>query len=365
MLSLVSLVFPVLAVDAKRGAEVLQDTHCGRCHKVMGEGGVESSLGAPDLADIFPRYLTAPAVAAALWNHTPAMWAAMNQETVARPKMTGPEAEDLFAYLYTLRYFDRGGEAQRGQDVVERKGCSGCHSQVTGAAGDAPALATWRVNDPMALARQMWNHSGIMKAKLANTQRAWISITGRDLSDIQAYVRQLQAGPSVKRVAASFSYQDDANGRALYESQCRTCHAGSLAPEKRRGSKTFLDIAAGMWNHSPRMAPIPILSDAEMTAVVSYVWRLQYMGEPGQSGRGRATFERKGCAGCHDSGERLLPRPDRNYTVFRFIAVAWEHGTLMQQAMKQKKIAWPALSAGDVSDITVYLNSRAQALPVQ
>ena len=358
----------LFAADASLGEQVLEDTNCKQCHRVVGKGGGKAGVDAPPLNEAFARRLTAPDLAAALWNHTPAMWTAMNQEAVPRPKMTGGEAEDLFAYLYSLRYFDRTGDAKRGRDAIDQKGCSGCHSVVSTGTQDklAPAVSYWRATDPLGLARQMWNHSVSMKQEMAKAKLPWATITGRDLSDIQAYVRQVQSKPPQEPARVVFRYTDDLDGRALYQSLCRSCHVGSLAPERRTGAKTFLDIAAGMWNHSPRMAPIPLVSDAEMNAVVGYVWRLQYMGEPGQVGRGRDAFQKKGCAGCHEgTGDARLFRADRAYTVFNVIALAWEHGTLMQQAMKQQKIAWPTLSATDISDIAVYLNARSQALPRQ
>jgi mono/diheme cytochrome c family protein len=368
LLSIAVLISSVASAgDAKIGAQVLQDAHCNQCHKVMGEGGAASArVDAPDLADAFAVRYTAQALASTLWNHTPTMWDAMNKEVVARPKITASEAEDLFTYLYSLRYFDKAGDAKRGQDAWDRKGCSGCHVTAGGrTAGSAPPLGTWRVEDPMALARQMWNHAGAMKAQLAKLQRPWQSLTGRDLADLHAYARQVQTGGAAKPKTTEFSYRDDYKGAVLYESNCRRCHVGSLAPERRLGNKTFLDIAAGMWNHSPRMANLPIISNEEMNSVVGYVWRLQYMGEPGQVTRGRQTFRTKQCSTCHEdapnangqTATRIL-RGERVFSPFHLIAHAWEQGTLMQQAMKQRGVRWPSLQPADVSDIVAYLNTR-------
>jgi mono/diheme cytochrome c family protein len=355
---------PALAGDARQGAQVVEDAHCNQCHRVMGEGGSAAArTGAPDLADAFAVRYTAQALTSALWNHTPAMWGAMNQEVVARPKITATEAEDLFTYLYSLRYFDRAGQTQRGKDLWDRKGCSGCHavtSTGTRTAGQAPALALWRVQDPLSLARKMWNHSSAMKQQLAAQQRPWQSLTGRDLSDLTAYARDVQSGGTAQPQRSEFAYRDDYKGAVLYESNCRRCHMGALAPERRLANKTFLDIAAGMWNHSPRMADLPIINDEEMNSVVGYVWRLQYLGEPGQSRRGREVFRVKQCASCHEAGTNPTPilRGERVFSPFHLIAHAWQHGTLMQQAMKQRGIGWPELSPVDVTDIVAYLNTR-------
>jgi Cytochrome C oxidase, cbb3-type, subunit III len=198
-----------------------------------------------------------------------------------------------------------------------------------------------------------------MKQQFAKIQRPWQSITGRDLSDLTAYARQVQTGSSKTKII-EFSYHDDYKGGVLYESNCRRCHVGSLAPERRLANKTFLDIAAGMWNHSPRMADLPIISNEEMNAVVGYVWRLQYLGEPGQAPRGRTTFQAKKCASCHEdaTGAMRILRGERIFTPFYLIAHGWQQGTLMQQAMKERGITWPTLSPTDVSDIVAYLNTR-------
>jgi mono/diheme cytochrome c family protein len=179
------------------------------------------------------------------------------------------------------------------------------------------------------------------------------------LSDLTAYVRDVQSGGTAKPQASEFAYRDDYKGGVLYESNCRRCHTGALSPERRLANKTFLDIGAGMWNHSPRMADLPILSDEEMNSVVGYVWRLQYLGEPGRAQRGREVFRAKQCASCHEGpADKPILRGERVFTPFHLIAHVWEHGTLMQQAMKQKGIRWPTLSPADVSDIVAYLNTR-------
>ena len=43
-------------------------------------------------------------MASVMWNHAPAMWSAMEAKEVARPAIGDKQAEDLFAYLYSIRY---------------------------------------------------------------------------------------------------------------------------------------------------------------------------------------------------------------------------------------------------------------------
>jgi mono/diheme cytochrome c family protein len=292
-----------------------------------------------------------------MWNHTPIMWQAMNDQIVARPKMTAGEAEDLFAYLYSLRYFDRAGDEERGKGRFDRIGCSGCH--LVAGDGVGPAISRWtKPTDPVALARQMWNHAATMQRELAGRAVPWISISGRDIADINAYVRQVR-GLKPAQVLA-FSDSGAAEGRALFEGNCRRCHSGTLDISRRMANGTFLDIAAAMWNHRPRMAGIPIISSSEMQSIVAYVWQQQYLGESGSVAGGRDTFNKK-CGSCHNdpvNGASRMARGERIFTPFSLLSQAWEHGTLMQQAMKNKAAGWPSLSPREVSDVVAFLNTR-------
>ena len=72
---------PASPADSARGALLLRSENCLECHRVRGEGGST----APDLgANLVPAYSPA-ALAARLWNHTPAMWNEMSARVVTRP----------------------------------------------------------------------------------------------------------------------------------------------------------------------------------------------------------------------------------------------------------------------------------------
>lgn len=132
-----------------------------------------------------------------------------------------------------------------------------------------------------------------------------------------------------------------------------------MALERMLVNRTLMDIPAGMWNHSARMMAIPVVSNEEMGSIVAYAWQLQYLGSPGNAARGAETFTKKRCVECHgESGNLNFQRGARIFTPFALVSLAWEHGTLMEQEMKRKKIRWPSLSAEDISDVVAFVNSR-------
>src|SRR6516164_1771132 len=106
---LLTIVPAVLAAgaDAARGAEVLRRENCLLCHSLRGEGGSV----APDLGRRLGQNYTPAALTSLMWNHAPAMWAEMAAQRIPRPQLNDADASDLFAYLYSVRFFDRTADA--------------------------------------------------------------------------------------------------------------------------------------------------------------------------------------------------------------------------------------------------------------
>ena len=62
-----------VAADSARGAQLFETLSCVQCHSINGKGGT----AAPDLGRRIDRDFTPASLAATMWNHAPAMWAAM------------------------------------------------------------------------------------------------------------------------------------------------------------------------------------------------------------------------------------------------------------------------------------------------
>jgi mono/diheme cytochrome c family protein len=341
--------------DAQRGAEVLRRENCLQCHNLHGEGGT----AAPDLARRVGRGYTPAVLASLMWDHAPRMWEAMSARKVALPQLKEGDAEDLFAYLYSVRLFERPGDAGRGKQVFEGKHCSECHSLKPPAKGPGNPVANWKgLTDPIALVEAMWNHSSDMKTELAQRKKVWVSLSGQELTDLTVYLQNL---PSLNPAPPVLTMASPASGKPLFDQNCAQCHKDSLALDRQFSGQTLMDVAAEMWNHVPRMIAAPMLSSNDMRQIVAYAWERQYLGSAGNVGHGRKTFVEKRCSSCHDDPSSAAPKTLRGEQVFTplsMVPVVWAHGPQMLELMKQKGIAWPQLTPEDLSNLVAYLNTR-------
>jgi mono/diheme cytochrome c family protein len=346
------------AAGAQHGAVVLEQQGCLECHTVGGQGiGHEANATAPDLAlRIAPTY--SPSVlASVLWNHTPAMWAEMAARGIAPPAASEADWQDLFAYLYSLQFREPVGQARRGKDVFESKHCVDCHSVANAPPPHrGPIVPAWGpVNDPVVFVFKLWNHGSGMRDQIEKNKKDWKTLTGRDLADLTAYVQSVQRIPP----KTTFSMPDPASGKELFRTNCRICHDGPIALDTVLWNKTWMDIGAAMWNHTPTMRPIPVVSSDDMRKILAYVWELQYTGPPGNPRLGEKQFAEKRCAECHNGS----PRPGENFTAFSMITLGWGPARQMHQQMTQQGIAWPNLSPAHVSNIAAYLDSLSSTPP--
>lgn len=348
----------VSAVDAQRGAMILERQDCLQCHTVGGQSaGHETIFAAPDLAGRLAPTYSPSILASVLWNHTPAMWAEMSSRGVALPDATEEDWQDVFAYLYSLQFFEAPAEVGRGRQVLEAKRCTGCHSITKDVVIDhAPAVRNWKhIDDPLALAFQMWNHAASMKTELRRRKRDWVMLNGRDLLDITAFVQNLQKLPPEYHL----SLPPADSGANLFVKTCAGCHRNTASLALTLRNKTFMDIAAGLWNHIPEMKTVPVVPDSDLRKIVAYVWDLQYNGPAGEALGGRKAFIEKHCITCHkdSSGQARTPEPGKTFTPFSMIAVGWGRGRQMHDRMLQDGIEWPQLTPADMRNLTAYLNT--------
>ncbi|HEY4364273.1 MAG TPA: c-type cytochrome [Bryobacteraceae bacterium] len=342
------------AANAERGAEVLHRENCLLCHSLRGEGGTS----APDLSRRIAQNYTPAALASLVWNHAPSMWAEIEAQKIPMPRLSQTDSEDLFAYLYSTRFFDHPGDAGRGKQLFADKHCAECHALMPPAKGPGNAVSTWKsLADPIMLVERMWNHSAAMRKEMSKRQLE-VTLTGPELSDLTVYLQNFQPKSTT---VSSFSIPDPASGKPLFEADCAQCHKGSLSLARTPAGKTLTDLAAGMWNHVPHMLTLPMVRPDDMSKIVSYLWEQQYLGPAGNASRGKKTFEEKRCASCHDDpglAAAHFRRDSRVFTPLTMVTVVWAHGPQMQAQMKQRGVAWPRLSPEDVSNLVAYLNTR-------
>jgi mono/diheme cytochrome c family protein len=349
LLVLLAVASTAMAADAQRGAEVLRREKCLTCHNIHGEG----THLAPDLGRRIGRRYTPAVLASVMWNHAPTMWTSMAERGVAEPRLSVEDAGDLFAYFFSVRFFDRPGEAERGKRVFEEKHCGTCHSS----AGPGKPLSQWTAfADPILLVQQMFNHSVQMTQAMKQHKREWVTLTSQDLTDLTVYLQNL---PQTRKPDVQFSLPDPEQGKDLFQSVCGGCHKGALSLQNRLVNVTLGELAADMWNHAPKMVNAPTTGPEEMRKIVAYVWEQQYLGPAGNAASGDKVFKTKHCASCHNDGQSAPQlRGGRIYTPITMISVLWDHGPQMRQKMIEKGISWPTLSAGDISNLTAYLSAR-------
>ena len=364
-----------------RGAELFQSKGCIACHSFAGAGGNT----APDLAQTSERVRTPIQLATALWNHAPRMWRAQQARQV-QPVLDSIETADLFAYFYSLSYSKETGNAERGAQVFEEKGCRGCHESTVSPKGRGsriPAhlrlpISTWAgVDDPMTWAERMWNHSSKVYAELAGTGVRWPRFSSQEMVDLLAYLRSL---PDARSSSAAYQPGNPELGRVFFERACESCHSlgGKTAQPKidlqaRPAPDALIGYAAAMWNHAPLMkqlahsrdasAALPVLGRGDMSNLLAYLFLQRYIDEAGNVERGARLFEAKNCIVCHENRRKETGAPDltlgtERYSPITISSAVWRHGPAMLQASQKEKLSWPELKPSELADLVAFMNSR-------
>ena len=340
-----------IPMDSARGDQVFQSQGCIQCHKLRGEGG---SIG-PDLGRVLDRAYTPSLLAAAMWNHAPAMWTTIQAENVKVGDINQQAAADLFAYFYSARYFEMPGDAARGKKLFASKSCETCHGLTSSPNPNAKPVNHWQgLSDPVALVGAMWNHSSAMRSELSQRKISWPNMTSQDLSDLLVYLRNVsppKGGTAVFRITAG------EDGEKLFASKgCATCHN---AQRPAASKLTLTGVAASLWNHASQLhAEPPRLSADEVREVLSEYWARQFFESSGDVSRGKRLFTAKHCVECHTGAgpAPVLSAKAGTYNGMTMVSALWRHGPTMLEQMNQKHIAWPVFKVGEMADLIAWLN---------
>lgn len=342
---------PLGSADSARGARVLARLSCMQCHSMNGKGGV----AAPDLGESLGRDFTPTGLIAKMWNHAPVMWASMRKARIALPALDEQAAGDIFAYFYSVRYFDKPGNPTRGKETFESKHCSACHGLFEFKARGVKPVTEWTaIYDPIALASAMWNHSTSMGAEFADRILERPILTSQNLADIVAYTRQT---PGTPPTTEHMQMSSGRWGEKIFRSQgCAGCHKEKFPLTGRLKGKTMTDVAAAMWNHESRMAATsPQLTPMEMREIAAYLWATQFFQESGNAASGKRLFTSARCYVCHGGSE--APRLNgKQFSAITMFSALWQHGPKMFQQASAKNINWPTFSGTQMSDLIAYLN---------
>lgn len=358
---------PAPTQNAIAGAAVFGEKGCIRCHSISGGG---QSLG-PDLRTIEStrtfQYLTA-----ALWNHLPDMNRRMADLEIERPYLSGREAGDLFAYLYTLGYFDAAGDPDRGKLLFTELSCIRCH-QVGGVGGVVgPVLDHVGARGAtIEVAAAMWNHGPAMieAARTRGIDRP--SMSGPDLTDLVAFLVSTEDETPAEDLY--FLPGDvDAGARVIEDRQCVACHGspgagGAMAPDLAglaRGA-SLIDFVALMWNKTPGMVgalnerdlEFPRLEAEDFANIVAFLYSVNYFSSGGRAARGRTLVDGKGCLQCH-SMNQLASAPGLDHPS-SLTAALWNHLPLLEAGDGADE-DWPSFTGSEMRDLMAFFQASAQ-----
>lgn len=270
--------------NAESGKRLFTARKCVLCHQIGGVGGVWG----PNL-DTFGQTASPINIAAAMWNHGPAMAEAMRARGIDRPNLRPQELRDLVAYLRSIapqqgvsRVSVFPGRSSDGRILFEKKQCSKCHSiQGTGAKVGSDLGRRGLHRDLIEFGAALWNKTPAMLRAMKLRKVAVPSVAPEEMADIVAYLRSFQyfGGPG-----------DAARGRRiLVEKQCLSCHSlggegGTGGPDfsRTKGLDSPAAIIASMWNHGGVMVQRaqeqkiawPELTSDDMTHVMAFFERL-------------------------------------------------------------------------------------------
>jgi cytochrome c2 len=358
--------------DPFRGRTLFVQKLCNQCHSVWGHGG---TLG-PDISQIVAGKRQSQ-LAGEFWNHTPRMIEEMVNKGHAWPTLDRGEMADLLSYLYYLRLFDEPGNAARGAATFARLRCESCHS-LGGAGGTTggPLDRFSGYTSPLPIAQAMWNAGPAMRQAQVGSGTAIPSFSGREMSDIQAHIRDQGWRSADERVRLLPQPSPAAGESVFVAKRCSACHGSGRAGAPNLSEDalrvTGAEISGILWNHSYAMQdrmnsagiPFPRFRDHELADLISYLHFLSYKAGTGNPDRGMRLFREKGCAACHE--EQRMEAPDilaAEVTVdaISLSAAMWNHAPQMYRVMAEHDVPWPRFEKNDVEDLVAYFRRLVQA----
>jgi len=190
------------------------------------------------------------------------------------------------------------------------------------------------------------------------------------------------AKPETMQAQNVYLVSDLVLGRKVFEAKhCNQCHS-IFERERKIGPKlqssrfygSFLDIFSTLWNHAPAMAvhmrrevlERPTFSTTELNELISFLYMLPYLGQPGDPRQGMTLLETKTCFKCHSLGNKGKKDgpPLDPLSVYQSPVVLlqrmWNHGPEMIARMSTTGTSIPAFSGNEMTDIFAALTEATQ-----
>lgn len=361
--------------DPTAGRRIFVERGCVRCHSIWGNGG---TLG-PDFA-VVGAGRSMQQLAGLFWNHTPRMIETVRRRGFSWPSFTETQLADIISYVYYVKLFDELGDADLGERWFGAKRCVECHA-VGGSGGRVgPALDEYaRYVGPIMLAEGMWNHGPAMQARQTARGVPIPTFVGREMADIQAYIRRRSGLRG--RDAVLLQAPNPAAGARLFAAKgCVRCHGPggrgtAVAPDLRSATERLRvsEIAGVLWNHSFQMSEamrargfeFPQFRGSEMADVIAFLYYLRFNETGGDVRAGRRVFTAKGCPSCHAPWSPAPIGPDlsRSQAILTPLALAtamWNHAPAMFDVAQSQRVEWPRFEGDEMRDLAAYLRTLAR-----
>ncbi len=250
--------------DAGRGKRLFHDRTCDRCHGLTNS----PNPGAPPISKW--QSLAAPIeLTQAMWNHSGAMYAEMQQKKMSWPQLTGQDLSDLLVYFRNLPgtrerqsiFITTAGT--QGEALFNSKGCKACH--------DASTLLFRTSLDNRTLtdvAAALWDHAPRMKTPPAHFET-------NEMRELLSYLWASQF--------FSVNGNPERGKKIFTTKRCAVCHddPSSGAPDlsKRQESVNDSTMVSVLWRHGPQMLEQmqkksikwPRFESNEMSDVIAYL----------------------------------------------------------------------------------------------
>lgn len=242
--------------NIEAGRRLFAEKQCIVCHQTGGAGGVVG----PNL-DFLRQFGSPILIAAALWNHGPAMAEAMRDRAILRPTFKDTELRDLIGYLKAASprqpvepLYILPGSADEGKRLFSDKACIVCHRVAGGGGRVGPDLAErgrhWSLTQ---FAAAMWNKAPAMMKEMEARAVPIPRLQAREMADLVAHLYAVRyfADPA-----------DRSRGRELLTVKgCLGCHSleatgGKVGPDlaQVKGLDSSVAVIAALWNHGFIMA---------------------------------------------------------------------------------------------------------------
>ncbi len=358
--------------DPTAGRRIFVERGCEDCHSIWGNGG---TLG-PDFA-LVGAGRSLQQLAGLFWNHTPRMIQTVRQRGVDWPRFTEAELADIISYIYYVKLFDEPGDPDLGERWFRERRCSQCHA--VGGDGGTTSVALDRFARyiaPIVLAEGMWNAGPAMQARQAALDIPTPTFVGRELADIQAYIRH---NSTLRDRDVVFLEPPNPNtGQRLFAAKgCTRCHGASgggtrFGPNLRLSTQRLQvsEIAGQLWNHSFRMTAamrarglaFPRFQGTEMADVIAFLYYLRFYETGGDPQAGELVYAQKGCSNCHgDTGQAAIA-PDLTesssaITLLGLATAMWNHAPGMYDVIQVEDVDWPRFEGDEMRDLSVYLRA--------